>query len=71
MKKSEEVRRFAFEIALHSDSDALKEGMAQKARKFVDYGYDLYHSSRQGGKSPSTKKFIKWRRGPVCWTFWP
>ncbi len=47
MKITEEVRRFADENGLHSDSDALKEGMAQKAREFVDSGSELYSSGSQ------------------------
>ena len=42
MKITEDVRKYAAEQGL-SDSDALKQGMQEKAREFVEKGAEVYH----------------------------
>jgi phosphomethylpyrimidine synthase len=44
MKITEDVRRYAQEQQL-SDEDALKAGMEQKAKEFVEKGSELYAKS--------------------------
>ena len=45
MKISDDVRRFADEQGLDNEADAIKEGMAQKAKEFLSSGAEIYTDS--------------------------
>ena len=45
MKISDDVRRFADEQGLDNKADAIKEGMAQKAKEFLSSGAEIYTDS--------------------------
>lgn len=42
MKITEDVRRFADEQGIENESDAIREGMAQKAKEFLSSGAEIY-----------------------------
>ena len=49
MKITEDVRKFADELGLDNESEAIDAGMAKKAKEFLDSGAEIYtaHSSNQ------------------------
>jgi phosphomethylpyrimidine synthase len=49
MKITEDVRRYADEHGFNDDSDAITQGMAEKAKEFLDSGAEIY-------SGPSTKE---------------